>query len=142
MSEPRLPDELNRLAQSLRSLQPRCDLPGRDRLMFEAGRRSRRSSGAWAATCGALSVALAFSVFYHAPVSQEPITAVVAPRSPDVVATQLVEPDAAPSGYFRTRDAVLRWGADALPSTAPAAPAPSESRPVLTPMSSRFPEDV
>ncbi len=127
MSEPELPKELSALADSLRSLQPRCDLPSRDRLMYEAGRRSTRSSRIWPAASGLLAAALLISIWTR-PVT-EPITIVHSGNASDVSGPN----------YFQTRNAVLRDGVDALPRTAPAA-APNGNIP--TPLSSRFREEA
>jgi len=110
-----LPEDLNDLARSLRSLRPRCDLPNRDRLMFEAGRRSKRNRF-WPAVSGVLSVALAFSLTHHAVVPEQDRIA-VAPTQisvPELVARN-PEPDVNLPGLLQTRNTVLRWGVDAMP---------------------------
>ena len=127
MSEPELPKELNALANSLRSLQPRCELPNRDRLMYEAGRRSARGTRIWPAMSGVLAAALLVSLWTRP--ATEPITIVHNGKS-----TELGGPN-----YIQTRNAVLRDGLDALPPIAPSAE-PTGTIPTL--LSSRFREEA
>ena len=127
MSEPELPKELSTLADSLRSLQPRCDLPSRDRLMYEAGRRAARSNRVWPATSGLLAAALLVSIWTR-PVA-EPIT----------IAHNGIPRDLGGPNYFHMRNAVLRDGLDALPAAVPSA-APNGN--ITTPLNSRFREEA
>jgi hypothetical protein len=134
MSEPRLPDELNELESALRGLRPKCDLPGRDRLMFEAGRRAGRPNRLWPATSGMLAAALVVALWPRAPVGIDPMMVIAPPtemRPGDV--------NDSSASYIRTRNAVIRFGPDALPAvTFPV----SEPGNVPTPLTARFREDV
>ena len=112
------------LERRLGSLSPRPVQTGRDRLMYEAGRRKeRRTLRLWQSAAGALAAVLAVSIFIRPnpqPVEQ------IAVNEPPAAATVAViarhEPSTAQSwddlprpAYLRIRQAVLDHGIDALP---------------------------
>jgi hypothetical protein len=143
-----VPTPLNDLARDLRELKPRCDLPGRDRIMFEAGRRSARGSRAWPAVSGALAATLLIAISGD-PTAKEktrrelPHTIAydarrMVPVQPLTVNLEPLTP--LPAGYLRTRNEVLRWGVDVLPAIRPT---DIKATQIMTPLDARrFREDA
>lgn len=113
-----IPTELGKLADDLKRLTPRRALPGRDRIMFEAGRRSARASRVWPLVSGALA-AMLFASLAHTPPADvrgpQEVAVIPAPEDPPL-AMDIRQSAPAPAGYLRTRNEVLRWGVDVLPA--------------------------
>ncbi len=127
--DPEIPNDLNDLESALRGLRPKCELPNRDRLMFEAGRKAGRPNRFWPATSGVLAASLVVSLFTRSPMPHEPMYA--------VATTTKIDGDSA--SYLRIRNAVLRDGPDALPAiTYPVSQPGSEP----TPLNIRSREEV
>ena len=112
------------MERRLESLSPRPVQAGRDRLMYEAGRRKeRRTLRLWQSMAGTLAAVVAVSIFIRPeprPIEQ------IAAKEPPAAATAAViarhEPSTAQSwddlprpAYLRIRQAVLDHGIDALP---------------------------
>jgi hypothetical protein len=125
--------DLAALSAALGGLAPAAPALNRDRLLYEAGRRSARSRPAWpiatvlfAALSAGLGARLATA---PVPAPQIQIVDVSRPEAVHVRETihttnappTLVHSPAAP--YLRLRDQVVRFGAESLPSVAPAAAA-------------------
>jgi hypothetical protein len=145
-AEPPRDPELRAVEAALAGLVPAAPAVNRDRLLYEAGRRSAARGGAWPlATLGfaVLSGVFAIATFSAllAMYRTEPEVRVVyvpvpassaevvekAPEPPATTALAAAEPPAAGGEYLRQRDQVLRWGADALPDPPPGPAAPSVS---------------
>lgn len=120
------PDDLAALASALKGLRPAAASIDRDRLLYEAGRRSARRSGLWPAstflaclTAGATALAWLWS----SPDVTERI--VYLPSAP-AVQPPLVTHDEPPPplDYRDLRDTVLRLGVQTVPITIDLPPRP------------------
>jgi hypothetical protein len=132
---PDLPPDLAALTAALGGLAPATGL-NRDRLLYEAGRRSARGRRSWQVTAGlfaGLSIALGTRmattpaplpqtqiVYVSRPQAEPPATAAVVTGSPRILDT----PRSPTAPYLRLRDQVVRFGADSLPAASPATTAP------------------
>jgi hypothetical protein len=147
MPEPPLDPELTALGAALGGLSPAPPELDRDRLLYEAGRRSVRpprafgwplAAGAFAALSAVLGLRLATApappgerLVVHVPVpAPAPAPGANAPDSPgssepaprtDVLAA---EPRPTEAPYLWLRGQVLRLGPDGLPALPPAGPEP------------------
>jgi hypothetical protein len=144
-AEPPRDPELRAVEAALAGLVPAAPAVNRDRLLFEAGRRSAARGRAWPlATLGfaVLSGVFAIATFsallamyrtkpevrvVYVPVPAS--SAEVVEKAPEPPAPERVLAAAGPtfSGneYLRQRQQVLRWGADALPDPPPDPPGPT-----------------
>lgn len=126
------------LERGLGSLSPRPVQAGRDRLMFEAGRRrERRTLRLWQSAAGGLAALLAVSVFMR-PEPREAVRVVtVTQERPPVTMpafdnAALAElADLPQPAYLRMRDAVLNRGLDALAADRSGGVAPREAPTML-----------
>jgi hypothetical protein len=113
-----LPPDLNAFAARLATLQPapRAD---RDRMLFEAGRRSARANRTWPlATLGMACLAGWLSLRPPTVVEQLVVVERPVPREITADYVQATPPPAVVhDNYFHLREAVLRLGVDALPQT-------------------------
>jgi len=139
-AEPPRDPELRAVEAALAGLIPAASV-NRDRLLFEAGRRSAARGRAWPlATLGFAVLSAVLALYRPEPPARvvEHVTYVPVPAasSSEVVekAPEPLVPERAPavtesyvSGneYLRQRDQVLRWGADALSAPPPAPAGPS-----------------
>jgi hypothetical protein len=130
MSEPPLSDDLRALETGLKGLTPAATL-NRDRLLFEAGRASRRPGLAWPLAAGAASLtAVVFAALLLIRPEQQATERIVyipvpTPVEPTAAAPAEMPPPSVESGasalerYQRVQEQVLRWELDGLPSVAP-----------------------
>jgi hypothetical protein len=144
MSEPHSDRPLAELEAALKALAPAPARLDRDRLLYRAGQASAPRPGwqwpaaaaAIALTAGTLTGSLAFRpgpqtierIVYRTAPSPAPQPPPKAPAErPEGTPAQPALPlvgeavarNVAPDGYLRMRDQVLRWGVEALPSSAP-----------------------
>lgn len=139
-AEPPRDPELRAVEAALAGLVPAAPAVNRDRLLYEAGRRSAPRGRAWPlATLGfaALSAVLALhrpepavrmvERVVYVPAVTPSSDVVEKPPEPPAAGTALaaIEPSASGGEYLRQREQVLRWGADALPDLPPASPVPT-----------------
>ena len=139
-AEPPRDPELRAVEAALAGLVPAAPAVNRDRLLFEAGRRSAAPGRAWPlATLGFAVLSAALALYRPAPTAREVerVVYVPVPASSSEVVEKVSEPPAAESmvaaveppafggEYLRRREQVLRWGADALPDVSPGPAAPS-----------------
>lgn len=125
MSEPR--DGLSPVEEALAALRPAASGPDRDRLMWEAGRESRRTPALWPLATALLALAVAALAVWprEAPaprvvqrvvyVTREPAPVVPAALPPVLAVPQEPAWQPAGPGYLELRRAVLARGLDGLP---------------------------
>jgi hypothetical protein len=151
MSQPPLNDDLRSLEARLKRLAPAV-APGRDRILYEAGRAAApRGWAAWplAAVSGALAVLVLFLAallltrsgpgmperVIYVPVPSE--RADEPPADPEPPAAAVPEPTPAGppaplSHYRQVQEQILRWDLEGLPRAAPPPrPPPHESPSML-----------
>jgi hypothetical protein len=130
--EPALDPELTRLAASLAGLTPATPVLDRDRLFYEAGRRSlpakRRPWGWPLATALAASLAFGLGVRLAPAPTPEGVPQMVEIRAPEQSSPTPSQPTPTPTTYaagqglhpgadaLRRREQQLLWDAEALPS--------------------------
>jgi hypothetical protein len=126
--EPALDPELTRLAASLAGLTPATPALDRDRLFYEAGRRTRSaSSRQWGwPLATALTASLAFGLGIRVAPAPErgqdaiviKVPAPVSPPSPPAVAEAYAANEGLPpsANALRRREQVLLWDSEAPPS--------------------------
>ncbi len=120
-------DGLSPIEEALAALRPAASGPDRDRLMWEAGRASRRTPTAWPVATALLALAVAALALWprEAPpprvvqrvvyVTREPAPALPASLPPVAAVPQALAWKPAGPGYLELRRAVLARGVDALP---------------------------
>jgi len=120
-------DGLSPIEEALAALRPAACGPDRDRLMWEAGRASRRTPTAWPIATALLAVAVAALAAWprEAPaprvvervvyVTRDPAPAVPVSLPPVAAAPQEQAWQPAGPGYLELRRAVLARGVDAIP---------------------------
>jgi hypothetical protein len=132
--------EMTEFEQSLAALSPSRGRLDRDRLMFEAGRRSaiapRRATWAWPAVAASLAAVVLGQTFAltrrpepriveRVVVVYEPADVSAQPVAPVVVLSRNPAPEAdrpdesAESPYLRLRRQIERFGLDGLPEPSP-----------------------
>jgi len=137
MPEFPLNPELAAVSHQLGGLTPRPAALDRDRLLYEAGRRSVRSrpwpviAGLFAVVSVSLAVRLATvpprTEIVYVTKSQGDSVAIRERQQPeggDSRVTPVGDAPGSTAGYFGLRNLVVRFGADNLPSLPPAASAP------------------
>jgi hypothetical protein len=103
--------ELTKLEAALAGLAPSAGRLNRDRLLFEAGRRSQPRLG-WIASTGAFAaLALVLALQLNRQPGPTPLTVDVVQAAPEVEAAPLPA-----GGYLALRDRVLAIGVEALPA--------------------------
>ena len=137
------------LEAALGALRPLPAAIDRDRLMFEAGRRSAegRRPVAWQVMSGALAAALLLSISLHrAPREVERVVYVTSPavgRAPDVATSVAADVDRRPTegpakaSYFMLRGRLLEGGSDAIEARRSVAPVVNPRARTVDPMLAR-----
>jgi hypothetical protein len=130
MSEQEEASELGELEQQLRMLPPKPSAGLRDRVMFEAGRRSRSRVGPWLGAAAALvvGVGLGFEMPRHVePRVVERLIHVPAPaETPPPTTTPTYDDESwseslpgVQAAYLRMRNQMLRHGVESMPLPRP-----------------------
>ena len=143
------PDHLTDLEATLAELAPASPIGGRDRLMYEAGRRSAPRGWAWPSAAMAfatLSGAFGLQLLQHT----EPAPRIVERFTPVPVAAKPEAPEGHPQqptvlvhhresdwgnafrsngGYLSQRDRVIYFGTDALPPSPVVSDVSNSSKP-------------
>jgi len=111
---------MSELERALAGLAPSAGL-NRDRLLFEAGRRSQPRRG-WIASTGAFAgLAAVLALQLTRQPGPAPLAVDVAQGMPEPVA-----PTIRGGGYLALRDRVVAFGVDSLPAPPPLPPTPGE----------------